>query len=807
MRSSRTAVLGLSWAAATVLFQPFDRPASAQAARPASPNMAVYQALRTFALSGAATRVDKLTLKRDRGEMTFSGTFYFATPVDGRVTGAVFIGQGTFRAEVPPSRFEQDNVKRLLKTDVIDSDFQTAVLRFADDTCDLIRGDASTGAVPPEAAVLASEFEGRLARETGINLASRLAVATLNKETPTPFFAQFDKGRRGRFAYLLDYQSRIPVANFGIDGGEKGLIFAYRHEYLSSDVWMAFYALQDYAAGSVNYSDTYDLVKTEHYGMDIDLREPAKRLAVTARMDLVVAAPGLAVVPMSLGENLREYDNERLKNALRVKSASLVGGGPIDFVQEDWESGLTLFLPSARQKGDRLTVEVRFEGDFMLDVPNVSGNHYPMSNTTWYPRHGYLERSTFDLVFHHGKNLKVVAGGTRVKEEADPAAKNEMVTEFTLDVPVAIASFAIGPFVRETEKNDPSNGPDVPIELYSMPVGIAATQTKFILAEMTNSLNYFSALFGQYPYPVFRAALHPYGFGQGLATLLMIPPADSADRRTYAFIAHETSHQWWGHVVLWRSYRDQWLSEGFAEYSGVLYTLRRDGADSERTMLRELRDSLVEPPRTSFGVGAAGRLTDVGPIIMGRRLASRETVNAYTGLIYNKGALVLRMLHFLFTEPSSGNGQPFFDMMRSFVTTYRDQSASTDDFIAVANQQFAKTPVAQKFALQDLNWFFRQWLFQTYLPSYRLEYSVEARPDKTYLLKGTMFQEGLPEGEKWFMPLPLLIKFGQGKSARTLAYAFGPKTEISLKLPSKPDSVELDPELWVLSEKTKTVKK
>lgn len=453
-----------------------------------------------------------------------------------------------------------------------------------------------------------------------------------------------------------------------------------------------------------------------------------------------------------------------------------------------------------------MTLVVRFEGDFMINVSVFAGNYYPSSNTTWYPRHGYLERSTFDLVFHHGKNVKVVAGGTRVKEEADPAAKNEMVTEFALDKPVAVVSFAIGPFERETEKNDPTNGPDVPIEFYSLPMSIWRIQSSFILGEMMNSLNYFSALFGQYPYPVFRGAVHPFGFGQGLATLLMIPPTDRANRNTFAFIAHETSHQWWGHAVLWRSYRDQWLSEGFARSSGLLYATRRDGAGSGREMLAELRKSLTDPPKTALGVGP-GRLTDVGPIIMGRRLASRETVNAYSSLIYNKGALVLRMLHFMFTDPSTGNDKAFFDMMRSFVATYRDRSATTDEFIAVANEQFAKTPVAQRFGLQDLNWFFRQWLFQTYLPSYRLEYSIEAQPDKTFLLKGVMFQEGVPEGDKWFMPLPLLLKFGGGKTARTLAYALGPRTEISLKLPAKPDGVELDPEWWVASEKTRAVKK
>ena len=93
-----------------------------------------------------------------------------------------------------------------------------------------------------------------------------------------------------------------------------------------------------------------------------------------------------------------------------------------------------------------------------------------------------------------------------------------------------------------------------------------------MLAELSNSVRYFQALFGKYPYETYSAVFHPYGFGQGFPSMLTIPNTDRANKYTFSFIAHETAHQWWGNIVAWRSYRDQWLSEGFAEYSGVLYT-------------------------------------------------------------------------------------------------------------------------------------------------------------------------------------------------------------------------------------------
>ena len=104
----------------------------------------LYDALKTFELQEKAT-VSSLKLKRDLGEMTFTGDFYFATPINGRVTGAVFIGEGTFHAGV------------------VESDFQTAVLRFTDDTYDIIgKGSTPVPRITGRALDLAEEFEPRL---------------------------------------------------------------------------------------------------------------------------------------------------------------------------------------------------------------------------------------------------------------------------------------------------------------------------------------------------------------------------------------------------------------------------------------------------------------------------------------------------------------------------------------------------------------------------------------------------------------------------------------------------------------------
>lgn len=58
-----------------------------------------YQKLRAFELSDRAVRVEQLTVRRDRMEFFFDGTFHLAAPVEGKIYGAVFLGSGRVRVE------------------------------------------------------------------------------------------------------------------------------------------------------------------------------------------------------------------------------------------------------------------------------------------------------------------------------------------------------------------------------------------------------------------------------------------------------------------------------------------------------------------------------------------------------------------------------------------------------------------------------------------------------------------------------------------------------------------------------------
>jgi aminopeptidase N len=452
-----------------------------------------------------------------------------------------------------------------------------------------------------------------------------------------------------------------------------------------------------------------------------------------------------------------------------------------------------IVLPKAINRGDKFTVKLQLEGhDTLWDWERAF--HYPRSTETWFPRHGYLTRTQFDLTFHHRLRTKVISVGERVREDVSEDGGKSLVTEWRTPVPVAFLGFAEGQFERHNGEVKVAGHP-VAIEYYSVPSAFAAVKEDFMVAELGNFVTFYSELFGDYPYPRLGAAFFPGNFGQGFATMLLLPSSGSASAYNFQFMSHEGAHQWWGNKVGWRSYRDQWLSEGFAEYSSLLYTARRENPKRAMEMMKTWRSELGYPPRTDTGVGQ-GRLADVGPLIMGYRLSSRQTYGAYTTLIYTKGGLVLRMLHFLFSNPSTGDDAAFYAMMRDFVSRHEGHWATTESFMQVAGEHFANTPIARKYGLKDLNWFLQQWIYQTTIPKYRLDYHFETGATGVELV-GTLYQEGVPTG--WFMPLPLKLDFPNNQAARGTVGALGPVTQLRIPLPAQPTKVELDPENWVLA--------
>ncbi|MFZ0923943.1 MAG: M1 family aminopeptidase, partial [Candidatus Acidiferrales bacterium] len=310
--------------------------------------------------------------------------------------------------------------------------------------------------------------------------------------------------------------------------------------------------------------------------------------------------------------------------------------------------------------------------------------------------------------------------------------------------------------------------------------------------------------YGPFPFDRLAVTNIPFDYGQGWPMLLYLDVISFMDetqrhwlgvvdqvRISDYFRAHEVSHQWWGHEVGWKTYHDQWLSEGFAQFSGNLYVELRDGQKQFLDRLHKDREELSSS--NNFG----HRYEDLGPIWMGNRLGSSVAPGGYDTVIYDKGGYVLEMLRAMLQNPRSQTpDEPFKQMMQDYTKSFSGKAASTEDFKAVVERHMTQTMNLDQNNRMD--WFFNQYVYGTGVAQYHMEYTVQSQANNQWLLSGTVTQSGVPVG--WKDLLPLYVHF-QGKDIRlgllTITAATAP---FKIMLPVKPDKVSLNDGAEILAE-------
>ena len=231
------------------------------------------------------------------------------------------------------------------------------------------------------------------------------------------------------------------------------------------------------------------------------------------------------------------------------------------------------------------------------------------------------------------------------------------------------------------------------------------------LAELSRQIfEVYGALVDDLPYPSFALTLvdHelPGGHSPAYFALLHQPLPTSPylwrndpvyfDEFPLFFLAHELAHQYWGQAVGWKSYHEQWISEGFAQYFALLYAERRGGPDLLESVLGKMRRSALE-------------YTGQGPIWLGYRLGHiRNESRVFRAVIYNKSAVVLHMLRGLMGD------ERFFEALKALYRASRFRKIGTDDVRRAFEQA----------AGQSLERFFERWVYEFGIP--RAAWRVES---------------------------------------------------------------------------------
>jgi hypothetical protein len=765
--------------------------------RPPNSN-AYYQQLRNLLPSGEVIAVHHLELKRDAAVFTFeNGDIAFYGEVNGKVTGAVFRGQGHLHL-TPPTFEERHNLRILSHAEEFDEDFDQAVLRFTDKTAaelHQLAQQAGTGKGGDSKPLIQSAIElhnfQRLKLFENIDL--RVLEDVLSPANGGFFLAAMHGKKNPHLIFTLDPDGARHVAPEEVsllalnDWGET-----YLCAFSSGEGRMHARSRADSGAYRIDREDLDTTIEKSGF------------LTGTATLHVVAQQDGVAAMRLSLFPTLR------------VSNASTASGEPMDYVQEKKEedADFGVILPHALKKGEDVSIRITYGGkDVVTNEGNA--NYYPTARESWYPNaaRGLGDYATYHMLFHVPKGLNLIATGTRVNETSDGKITT---SEWKTDVPLPVVGFNLGRFTMKEGVLTNKLGDNLTIDAYANTTppdefanmgeaslgnfnapGMLPEQ----LSEGEAAAQIYTNYFGELPFAkVALTQQFACDYGQSWPMLVYLPICGFLDTTQQHFMglhpedmywkvvtAHEVAHQWWGQTVGFRSYRDQWMSEGFADTSAAMFL------QATRTKNNDFRDFWKQQRKLITEKNAQGfRPIDVGPVTMGFRLATEKTGwNVYQDLVYPKGAYILHMIRMMMWQPSDGDAR-FREMMHDFVSTYRLQVATTEDFKAIVEKHM--TAEMDMEGTHTMDWFFREYVYGTDLPTYHLDSQVNPADDGKVSLHIKIVQSGVTDNFRNIVPIYLELQDGRVSRLGSVRMTGNSAADRTVQLPKPPVPIK---KVWI----------
>lgn len=746
-----------------------------------------------------------------------AGKLAFYQPFEGHITGFVFSGIGHSLA-IPHDPAEKQQMARFLGTPILDQTFVSIYARFTDDTAkELLTQFKQASLQPGPDASFVALWQSNIER---LNPSHSLRIL-LEKYSASPrhyFHAGIDGILTGPFDVLVD---PMRPENFML--GQPRVV----NHVPYYDVWTS-YAMPGFSPPPTSFDALrYQINTTIH---------PDDSIEGDTLVDFRALTGGEGILFVQLAR------------ALKVDSVALASGETLPFFQNEGlteqeartrgDDTLCIFLSSPPRAGDTFTLRFRYRGDVIENYGNSV--LFVGARSSWFPHFGDpASFATYDLTFRWPKHLRLVATGEKSGEHEEGDFR---VAHWKPNRPVAQAGFNLGEYqtvsvssaghtvevdanklleeailarlarstmaVEDFHRGARAENPGAPINIVPPPpTPSPADALKSLAREVDSSINFYEKYCGPFPFRSLAVSQIPGTFGQGWPGLLYLStysflPAEaqelagltqtSQESFTDIIPVHEVAHQWWGNLVAWSSYRDQWIDEGLAVYLALLF------ADSQKNPVRTLQTWLTRYRKRLVTKDPDSDLApaEIGPVYVGNRLSSSKSPDAYDVIVYCKSAWIFHMLREMLREPNSRDPDArFIALLHTLLAKYDQKALSTE-----ALQREVEAVMTKKMDLEggrSMEWFFQQYVYSTGIPRYRLEFTTR-RGEKGFQVRGKLFQTGVPRS--FIAPVPLYVATGAGHTTYLgTVLSSGEETSFAFTSSSQPHKIVIDPHMTLLA--------
>ena len=717
--------------------------------------------------SGREVRARRVEIRHVDVLFTFTDAAVFYDNQPDVETALVIVGRGRV-AFTPGDANEKHQLDLLYKKDRIDGEVESLCVRCSTSWFGSnILIEADGGGAPISAAErdkAAAAFDRNYPRSFTIESSidgGRLSFLPQGDEAVLEFKAR----KFGEMVYIYYPFSGDEVSLY--DHDKERTICLYSPEAVSPPLKMMF----------LSFEEKFDVTS---YALDLSFTPSSSRLSGRARIEVVPKVdvldslkfrfnPDLEILKITDDEGRELFHTvDKVRKILYVYFLSPAAGGDPTSIEVLYRGRMLPATPTTDVIGqsglnDKIRIRPRYETSFYTHAG------------FWYPGPAEEDYFTARLTLIVPPEYKCVANGELVaagrREATDDVDALEhaghAVYTFVSRAPVKYLSFIVGKFDQSKERPGP-----VPVSTY-VSTEIMDSQ-RSLSDQAADILKFYAGAFGPYPYEKLGIVLRlwPAFGGHSPASFIVInqvpwlgdsfpvpgdTPVDLSNWEEY-FLAHEIAHQWWGQGVSFDSYKDQWLSEGLAQFAAASYLRRKYGEGAYAGILKKF-SRWTE--KKSFR----------GPVVMGSRLSYFDFA-AYQAIVYDKAALALFMLQDLVGRETFEAG------LRSFFETYKFRAARTAEFIATMEAASGR----------DLKAFFRGWMYSWELPDVRTTWT------ETPVAEGVRLDFRVTQLKGGFV-FPLWVEWNRsGQSGRTLIVVDERTVTASLTLPGRPDKIRVNPD-------------
>jgi hypothetical protein len=727
--------------------------------------------------SGRAARAGRVEIDHQDFRLSFADAVVYYDNLPDFETGLIVLGEGRLRF-APSSETERHQLELRFGTPALEDRVESAYLRFSPGFFKShIRIENEEPLDPPDEASRARD--NRAYALFSAHYAGSFTVENSLTGEPMTFLPQGDQA-------VFDLKTR--------KAGELTYIYSPASEdeiHLAGRNPDRLINLYSPGAGEgglkrmlVSFGEQTDVLG---YQIDVDFQPDKMYLSARARVDVAARLDDVDSLKFNLHSAF---------DILRVQDQD---GRSLFYTQDKTRGLLYIYLLTPLPKGGAGSIEVFYRGVLSpppttSDISAVGQFGVPIHPTA--PRYEtFLYSDSADWYpsppqddFFQAKIRIVVPPGYSCVANGLPTEQgvvNNLGRVTALDkvghpyfgfetkTPVKYLSFLVGRLSPIGPVKVAGPVPSVPVEaFYASDIRLPR---RTMLDESRSILQTFSEWFGPYPFEKLTVVQRqwPTAGGHSPASFVVFNELPRAADGTFAleaetplslgrfragYLAHEIAHQWWGQGLTWATYRDQWLSEGLAQFAAALYMREMEGEDAYRGLLKKFARWTTKK-------------SDFGPVTLGMRLSHFDFA-AYQAVVYDKSALVMGMLLDLLGE------EPFFRGLRGVFAANRGRTVRTARFVQAMGEA----------AGRDLKPFFDLWLDSHRLPEIRVSHAVQA-VDGAPALRFHVTQTG-PS-----FVFPLWVSWVEnGQTIRRVLNVDAATKSFDLPCGGRPSRITLDPD-------------